>query len=440
VDRARNVLYRLRGSLWFLPALMSAAAMGGAYALLVLGVDFSARADADLWWLFSGDAGTARDLLSTLLSGMITMTSLVVSITVVVLALAAGQLGPRLVWIFVRDRQIQAVLGLFLATILYNLVVLRSLDVQQRPDEVPHLAVTAGSALVVVCLFALLFYLHKISRSIISDTVVHRVARELEQAVSRLAPDGAVDEPEPAALVGDDRIASWVALDRGGYVQVIDHDALVRLGREANVRLRVAVRPGEFVLRAGRHVGVLPARELREDEVRAIRAAFVIGPERSPAQDLAYSIRHLVEIALRALSPGINDPFTAIAALDHLAAALEVVFHRSPGQAIHRDRDGVVRVVAAVDDARGVLGTALGQIREAGQANAAILAEIAELLGKLAPSARTGARRDAVLEHLAMVERAARRHLPEPADVAAVERRVAASRARVGTEGGAGAL
>lgn len=124
MSRIRNLLALLREQLWVVPVLMTAAALPLAYAMSGL----EEPRGTDLRWLFSGDAGTARDLLSTLLSGLMTMTSLVVSITFVVLTLAAGELGPRLISTFIRDRQIQAVLGLFLATTLYVLVVLRGLD------------------------------------------------------------------------------------------------------------------------------------------------------------------------------------------------------------------------------------------------------------------------------------------------------------------------
>jgi uncharacterized membrane protein len=179
MSRVYNFVVLLRGQLWILPAVMSATAVLLAYAILGSGVDLSDPRGSDLWWLYSGDASTARDLLSTLLSGLMTMTSLVVSVTFVTLTLAANQLGPRLIWNFIGDRQIQAVLGLFLSTILYVLVVLRSLDDTLGPKGVPHVAVTVASVLTVLCLFALLFYVHKIARSIVADTAVKRVATEL---------------------------------------------------------------------------------------------------------------------------------------------------------------------------------------------------------------------------------------------------------------------
>jgi len=346
----------------------------------------------------------------------------VVSITVVVLTLAANQLGPRLVTSFMADRQIKIVLGLFIGTILYLLTVLRSLDGRQAADDVPHLAVTMGSALSVGCLFALLFYIHKIARSIIADTVVQDMAQALRRSVEANLPDGDEVGHGLEAAVDVAWPSRWVALGRTGYVQIIDHHALVALAEKAEVVIRLDVRAGHFVLEQGRHAAVLAPEPPDLDE--AIRRAFVIAGERSPAQDIEYAIRRLVEIALRALSPGINDPFTAIAVVDQLGGALGEMLGRPLPQAIYRDQHGQPRLLANVTDTGGLLGAAFSQIRQAAQAHAAVLIELADILGKLAPLTCRPAQRKELLRHVEMVERAGRRHLDEPGDAADLMRRV----------------
>src|SRR5690554_7678032 len=135
-----NLLTRLRASLWLIPAAMCAALLGLAYVLVFTPLGFPELEGGKHWWLFSGDSDTARELVSTILSGTITMTSLVVSITMVVLSLASAQLGPRLIDNFLRDREIQAVLGLFTGTVFYCLFVLRSSNAEKGADDVPHVA------------------------------------------------------------------------------------------------------------------------------------------------------------------------------------------------------------------------------------------------------------------------------------------------------------
>jgi hypothetical protein len=218
----------------------------------------------DSWWLYSGDAGTARDLLSTLLGGMITMTSLVVSITVVVLSLAANQLGPRLIYNFIEDRRIQSVIGLFVATILYTLLALRTIgDELGGEATVPHVVITVASVLTVACLFALLFHVNLIAHSIVSDTIVRDVADSLDKAVGKLPKD-------PAAAIDDPAPPSWrhscsASTGKSGYVQVIDQKALVELAAEHDLLIVLKIRAGHFMLHDTSHFEVHSNEPVSDD-------------------------------------------------------------------------------------------------------------------------------------------------------------------------------
>jgi len=399
MGRIRNILALLRGQLWIIPLLLSILALVLAFWLLTHGANLLKSWNGEHWWLYSGDASTARGLLSSLLSGLMTMTSLIVSVTFVILTLAANQLGPRLISTFMADRQIQVVLGLFLGTILYMVIVLRSLDETLGAQGVPHIAVTIGSALTVICLFALLFYVHKIARSIIADNIVAQVAGDLHRNISSMLPKKAGPAEHELPTMIKPR-ADAVSLDQSGYIQVIDYNALAALACGQVAVLQVKVRTGHFVLRNGEHVVVFADHPLAPKTIQAIRSAFVIGTERSPAQDLEYSLRQLVEIALRALSPGINDPFTAIAVINQLGAALEEIFQRSLQPVIWRDKSGDVRVIAQRSDVQGLTDAAFDAIRQAGRDIPSVLIRMADVLAQLAPSARAGAPYKAVMEHL----------------------------------------
>lgn len=384
--RIRNGLILLRGQLWLVPLLISAGGLALAFGVLVYGgraLQGLIGQRSELWWLYSGDAGTARGLLSSMLSGLLTMTSLIVSVTFVILTLAANQLGPRLVPTFLADRQIQSVLGLFLATILYVLVVLRSIDDTLSRDSVPHIAVTLASGLTIGCLFAFLFYVHKVGRSIIADNIIEIVAEDLLRNIRSILPEG--DEPEQGqdpALPGPPM--AELSLGRSGSIQVIDYDALVDVAREHDVALDVRVRAGHFVLAGGGHVFVHGPGPLRDDTVAKIRRAFILGSERSPAQDLEYGIRQLVEIALRALSPGVNDPFTAIAIVNRLGSSIEEIGRRSAQPRTLRDKSGAVRVIADRSDIGGLLDAAFDGIRQAASNVPPVLIRLADVLGQLA--------------------------------------------------------
>lgn len=407
MTRIRNFVILLRGQLWLVPALITAGAAGLAYLLLRYGSEILNGGGSEVWWLYSGEANTARELLSSLLSGLMTMTSLIVSVTFVILTLAASQLGPRLISIFLTDRQIQSVLGLFLGTILYIIIVLRTLDDTLGSKGVPHVAVTVASVLTIACLVAMLFYIHKIARSIIADNVVEAVAQGLRSDVRDILSDED-GRPEASGLAVERAYSASIALDRCGYIQVIDYGKLVDLACREKAVLEVRVRAGHYLLQRGDHVIAHGDRRFEgrvEDEVRE---AFVIGSERTPAQDLEHGIRQLVEIAIRALSPGINDQFTAIAVIDRLGGAFEEIFLRSLQPNVLRDKDGEVRVLAERSDPRGLLDAAFNPIRQAGAEHPAILIRIADIFRQLVPALRIDEVRRPVLLHLGKLEDTAR--------------------------------
>jgi len=398
MSRLINLLIMLRTRLWLIPGAMVLAAMLVAYVMVASGADLLRYSGPRTVWLFGGDAETARSLLSTILSGMMTMTSLVVSVTFVILSLAASQLGPRLISIFMGDRQIQAVLGFFLGTIVYLLLIFRSLDQSLGPDGVPATAVTLASLLTLLCLFALLLYVHKIARLIIADTIVDSVARDLMRSIVERLPRSPDTPPPPPATAP--QALQQVPIGTSGYLQTIDYAALVRLACECDAVFRVTVRAGHFIMVRGCHVEVFAKSTLDGASLRRLRRAFITGPERSPAQDLEYSIRQLVEIALRALSPGINDPFTAIAVVDRLGEAAEEIATRDAEPSLLQDGDGTVRVMADRSSIAGLFDAAFDPIRQAAGACPAVLIRMSDMFGQLAPALQGEAARSATEAHL----------------------------------------
>jgi uncharacterized membrane protein len=200
------------------------------------------------------------------------------------------------------------------------------------------------------------------------------------------------------------------------------------------------VRAGHFVLRHGEHVVVHSQRSLDDDAAKAVRAAFVIGAERSPAQDLEYGLRQLVEIALRALSPGINDPFTAIAVVNQLGAALEEILEHSLPPSILRDKRGAVRVLAQRSEPQGLVDAAFDAIRQAASGVPAVLIRIADVLGELAPTLRTEPARQAVTSQLGKLAETAELSPVPPCDRAAILARIAHSVERMPQQSKSGRL
>jgi uncharacterized membrane protein len=436
LNRIRNILILLRRQMWLIPALISVLTSALALSLLKYGHILFEPAGSDLWWIFGGDASSARDLMSSLLSGLISMTALVISITFVALTLAAAQLGPRLIAMFMADRQIQTVFGLFLGTILYLLFVLRTIKDELGQDAVPHVAITVGSALTVLCLFTLLFYLDKVARSIIADNVINATANDLHRHIRSILPEqgeATQDNLPPPDLRG----GVPASLGRSGYIQTIDYDALVKLARRVDVVFRIELKAGKFVLKHGHYVRAHRTHALGEDAVKDLRQAFVIGQTRTPAQDLEYNIRQLVEIAIRALSPGINDPFTAVAALNRLGGALEDILSREPLPRFLRDEEGEVRVVADRLNA-GAIDAAFDLIRQTGAGKPLILSRIADLLGQLAPVIHHAEAQRAALAQLDKLSETAREAPLSPSGHDNVMKRIDDARAAIEQRSGSG--
>lgn len=407
---------RLRTGLWFIPGLMALGSLAVAWGALQFHLD-----PKSVWWLHRGGARDASQLLSSLLSSLITMATLTISITMVVLTLAAGQLGPRLIRNFMGDWRTQGVLGLFIGTIVYLLMVLRLIEDDGPADQVPHFAVTGATALVLLCVFTLLFYVHHLARSIIVDTVINRVGRELDKAIQAFVPHHPTRAADPTQVL--EETPAIYGFRKSGYVQAVDFEGLAKAAEQNGAFLELTFRPGHHLLGNGAHVRIRPVQALNETIKQAIEAAVVLGDERTPVQDIEFVARQLVEVALRALSPGINDPFTAIAVVDRLCAALALMMQRADAQGVWTDREGRARLVAPSSDFAGVADVAFNHIRQAAAKQPAVLIRMLECIGQLAEQPGNDGRRRVLAEHATLIAEGGRRSLDEPRDRADLNER-----------------
>ncbi len=414
---------RIRTSLWFVPACMCA----GAIVLAVVALQIDAKFPAQPWWLNRGNGTQASTFLSSLLSSMITMTTLVVSITMVVLTLAASSLGPRLIRSFMGDWRTQTILGMYVAAIVYVFILLRSIDSGLSKDAVPHVAISIGSALCLGCVILLLFFVHHLGRSIIADVVVERVGNDLDRAIERLTTP-LNDDAENAESTKDmfraqkgAQSAASIFISKSGYVQSVDVTKLVDIAQSADACLLLPCRPGQHLLADTKAAKIIPATAISPDVKQAIDESILAGPEPAAANDIEFGVRLLVEIALRALSPGINDPFTAVSVIDRLGVSLETLLRRNDVPAVHCDEDGTARLFLPPTYFGDVLDAAFNQIRQASTGKPAVTIRMLEILSALQMSVSRGRDGEALAKHARMLIDAARRHIDEPNDLAAVE-------------------
>ncbi|MFH1813214.1 MAG: DUF2254 domain-containing protein [Pseudomonadota bacterium] len=426
---------RLRSSFWFLPAAMACLAVALAFAAVALD-----RAVTDDWlarlgWRYSGGAEGASLMLGTVAGSMIAIAGTVFSMTLVAMSLASSQLGPRLLRNFMRDTSNQVVLGTFVATFVYCLLVLRTI---RRADEVafvPQLSVSIGVLLALVSIGVLIYFIHHVSVSIQADVVVARVSRELDDGIGRMFPghlgksrSEAPNPPDaaelPAAFAHEARPAG--ALE-DGYLQLIDADALMELAREQDLLLQLECRPGHYLVHGQTMVMVWPGDRVTEELVGQLNAAFVLGNQRTATEDIEFSFLQLVEIAVRALSPGINDPFTAIACVDRLGSALCRLARSDMPSPFRFDDLGQLRLVATGYTFAGITDTAFNQIRQNARSNPAVAIRMLDAIARIACHVRSAHDAACLRRHADMIVRGAREAVPEAGDRLAVEARYMAA-------------
>ncbi|MFD9968759.1 DUF2254 domain-containing protein [Streptomyces sp. NPDC059011] len=391
---------RLRAQLWPLPMLGVALAIVAGVGLPLL--DGLTQHDMPSWlraYLFGGSPDAARSVLAAIAGSMITVTALTFSLTVVTLQLASSQFSPRLLRTFTADRYVQATLALFLATFTFALTVLRTVRTGDdgQTGFVPQTSVTVAFVLTLASVLALVLFLSHLAREIRIESMMSSVLSAADRTIHRLLPeepdlsgepsargDSAAAPPEPPAN------ALTLAAGASGFLTSVDEAALLKAAVEADALVRIDRPPGSSLI-AGTPVGAAWPRtgepftrdtraRLAEEVPQAVRT----GAERTDLQDVAFGLRQLTDIAAKALSPGINDPTTAVHALSHSSALLCELARRDLGPRLLRDEHRQIRVVLCRPDLQDLLDLAVDQPLRYGAAEPAVLARIAMLLRELA--------------------------------------------------------
>lgn len=379
----RNLREQLRTSLWFLPALF--ALLGAGLAVVLVAVDHQVSRDpGSMFFAFGGSAEGARSVLSTIAQSMLTFTGLVFTITMLVLQLASSQLSPRVMRTFLRDRGNQVVLGVFVATFVYTLLVLREVrnPVDSSAGFVPGLSVWVAFTLLLLSVAAFVYYIDHMAHAIRASTVITNIWRETSAAVDRLYPEriGEAAEAEAAPDFGPpDRV---LEAPSAGVVDAIDEERILDLADRGDRRLELLSAIGEYVPEGAPLVRLWGGWDDGDGE--AVLGAIGQGEERTLEQDAAFGIRQLVDVALRALSPGTNDPTTATQALDRIHDLLRRIVVRRIPSPVRSGKGGRPRLLLARPGWEDYLGLGLTEVRLAGANQVQVVHRLRVLLEDLA--------------------------------------------------------
>ena len=404
-----NLWERLQINYWVLPALMTLLTMGFAFAMVTLDQAIETRWP-DVGWMYIGGPEGARTLLSTVAGSMITVAGVVFSITMVVLSLESQQLGPRLLSNFMRDRVNQTVLGIFISTYVYCLLVMREIRDVSEGLFVPQLSVTFAILLTLASLGMLIYFIHHTSMSIQANNVIATVSRELDSAIERLFPEETHTWVMERELRNEEDIpadfeeqARPVLTRRSGYLQAVDYDGLMKLANDADLLFQLEHRPGDFIAQENALLMVWPTGSVDDQLTEQVEDCFIVGTQRLRTQDLEYAVDQLVEIAIRALSPSINDPFTAIACIDRLSSSLSRLAKKHFPSAYRYDEDNKLRLIVDSVTFDGVIASAFNQIRQYGKGSVAVTIRLLEAIAIIAEHTHRMKDRETLRLHANMI-------------------------------------
>lgn len=422
-ERLSSWWFSMRDTLWPIPAAMTTAAVLLALLLIQLDEHVLVSNGEHRWWLFSGGSAGARGVLSTIAGTSMTIATMAFSITIVALQLGSSQFSPRILRGFTGDRGNQVVLGIFVATFAYSLVVLRVVrtETDDQRTFVPGTAVTVALVFAFVMIGALIYFFHHATRGIQAPVIIDRAVQDTRGLIER-----EIDRREamtfhaimPESVAEPERIAACSA----GSIQKIDLGTLTRVACDSGGVIRVWFEEGDHVLsgetlasfwmteeseeapRARQdEQGSREQRETgREQRAEAVRSAFFLGPERTLEHDVDLGFRQVSDIALKALSPGINDPTTAIACIDRLGELLALTMDLRTGTYALHDDEERPRVLIDFDGFEVYLGIAFDQIRHYGAGDATVMLHLLETLNKLSRKTDEALSRRALI---AMAER-----------------------------------
>ncbi len=391
--RVRQLAHDLGTGLLFRPTMMT---IGIALAAVVL-IELERSGTLPRWeaggWFFRNDPSSAQTVLGVIAGSMMAVVSIVYSVLVVALSLASVQFSPRILGGFIRDRASQRTLGVFIGTFTYCLLVLRSTS--SDPPWVATWATALGFLLGLACLGFLIYFIHHIATGIQVNNLVDRIAHETEVVIDEVYPHGA-DRAAPP-------VTEWsasVVAERSGYLQLIDYDGLADIARRGHLTIHVSVEHGDFVPR-GAELARLAGAVASTDPARCA-AAFDLGPIRTMQQDVAFGVRQLVDIALKAISPAINDPSTATICIDRIGTLLAEIARRTAGPRVLRDGTTVL-VVAPEPSFTDLVDLGFNQLRQYGRGDLAVSIRLLQAIGMTARSSHTPTDRARVVRHAELI-------------------------------------
>lgn len=413
----------LKATFWFVPVVIILFSVLLAIGFVYMDGIISLSQDGLGRFFLVNSADSARSILSTISGAMIGVAGTVFSVTLVALTLASSQLGPRLIKNFMYIGLNQIVLGSYISTYLYCLIVLNALKQNNGNTFIPSLSILLAIIAAFVNIILLIVFIHKIAISIQADEVISDISSFISKQVRILFPEKMDDEINSEKDLPVDHIKSKYAniisvkCPKSGYLQYIDSESLLDLMTNYDALFELNHRPGDYLVK-DIEIGKLYTEDtLEKDKLEKILFLFVIGKTKSAQQDLEFSIHQMVEIAVRALSSGVNDPYTAITCIDNLTATMCYLAQVKFPSKYRVDDNKQLRVIADTLDYEGILDAAFNQIRQFSVENTAVIVKLMEALTIIHGFTTKESHRKAVLKHAKMTLHLGKESIKEKNDL-----------------------
>eukprot|EP00544_Gedaniella_sp_CCMP2646_P009817 CAMPEP_0202494738 /NCGR_PEP_ID=MMETSP1361-20130828/13406_1 /ASSEMBLY_ACC=CAM_ASM_000849 /TAXON_ID=210615 /ORGANISM="Staurosira complex sp., Strain CCMP2646" /LENGTH=462 /DNA_ID=CAMNT_0049125415 /DNA_START=82 /DNA_END=1470 /DNA_ORIENTATION=+ len=397
---------KIRASAWTLPAASVIVAIALSQLTLYLDIALGASLLDNTDFLKIWTVTTAQALLSTIATSTLSLAGTAFSSIMVTMTLASQQFGPRLLRNFMKDRPSQLCLGVLMGTFVYCLFIIRGPRTEpQGKDEdfIPQISTIVAMALAIASLFFFIHFIQHVLIMIQEEQVIVDAYRGLQDTIRNIFPSVDAGEQERLSQPSDGE--GWaVEAGKDGYIQAIDYEKLTKVARQYDAVLWIVCRSGWFITSRRTIARVIQGGEETDIAfIQAIQRCIYVGSNRTPEQDFEYGIRQLVEVCLRALSPGINDPFTAKDCLDYLGAALESVFARPLPASILRDGDDDIRVIKSITEYEGLVRAAIDQVRQASRTDCAVSSHLLDTLENVTKTARLEEQQQVLLDQATMI-------------------------------------
>lgn len=414
---------QLIGSFWFIPLAIVFMAIGFAFALVYIDTISGYKPAGIYRYLLSGGPAAARSILSTIAGAMIGVAGTVFSITLVALTMASSQFGPRLLQNFMYDRINQIVLGSYIATFIFSIIVLRTVKSIEESEFVPNLSILFAIVLAIANIILLVVYVHHTAMQIQADQVVAKINKSMHENISHLIEREKrmdrtmLSEKEIKLRIVRYTIEEKVLTETNGYLQAIDMKGLVKIAAHNDLLIQLFFRPGDFLISKEELLRVYSTEKCTDEIIKALHDCFISGSRRTATQDTDFGIHQMVEIASRALSPGVNDPYTAINCIDNLTAIICYITQIQLPAPHILDNEKKLRILTQPITFKKLMDTAFNQIRRYGYSTPAVLIRLMESFARIDTFAHTQKQLEVVEQHAKTLLEAAEKNMEEKADM-----------------------